>query len=188
MAAQARPGQPRVRQLQGERWRRIAEIIGPRFRGIAPLRVVDVGCGKGGDLAQIAELLPDATLFGVDLSEERIEAARLAVPTATLRVQEGDILPFPDRSAQLVVLSTVLSSVLDPGTRRQVAAESYRIVSDDGHRLARRPTASPAAVACCSSMTSCRYRRWPGARAGEGRACTSRWPASGPSAAATCRW
>jgi SAM-dependent methyltransferase len=52
-----------------------------------------------------------------------------------LQVQEGDILPFQDRSAQLVVLSTVLSSVLDPGTRRQVAAESYRIVSDGGMLL-----------------------------------------------------
>jgi hypothetical protein len=33
------------------------------------------------------------------------------------------------------VLSTVLSSILDPGTRRQVAAEAYRIVSDDGMLL-----------------------------------------------------
>ena len=30
------------------------------------------------------------------------------------------------------MLSTVLSSILDPGTRRQVAAEAYRIISDDG--------------------------------------------------------
>jgi ubiquinone/menaquinone biosynthesis C-methylase UbiE len=93
---------------------------------------VDVGCGKGSDLAHIAELLPGAELFGVDLSEDRVEAARQAVPAATLWVQDGDTLPFPDRSVQLVVLSTVLSSILDPGTRRQVAAEAYRIISDDG--------------------------------------------------------
>jgi ubiquinone/menaquinone biosynthesis C-methylase UbiE len=68
----------------------------------------------------------------VDLSAERIEAARLAVPTATLQVQDGDILPFPGRSVQLVILSTVLSSILDPATRRQIAAEAYRIISDDG--------------------------------------------------------
>jgi hypothetical protein len=30
------------------------------------------------------------------------------------------------------MLSTVLSSILDPGTRRQVAAETYRIISDEG--------------------------------------------------------
>lgn len=129
------PANPGFTQLQAERWRKIAEVIGTRFRGTAPLHVVDVGCGKGGDLAHIAELLPGAALFGVDLSEERIEAARLAVPAATLRVHDGDTLPFPDRSVQLVVLSTVLSSVLDPGTRRRVAAEAYRIISDDGMLL-----------------------------------------------------
>ena len=126
------PANPGFSRLQAERWRKMAGIIDARLRGAAPLRVVDVGCGRGGDLAQIAELLPDAELFGVDLSEERVEAARLAVPAAKLWVQDGDTLPFADRSVQLVVLSTVLSSILDPATRRQVAAEAYRIISDDG--------------------------------------------------------
>jgi ubiquinone/menaquinone biosynthesis C-methylase UbiE len=126
------PANPGFSELQAERWRKIADIAGVRLRGVAPLRVVDVGCGKGSDLAHIAELLPGAELFGVDLSEDRVEAARQAVPAATLWVQDGDTLPFPDRSVQLVVLSTVLSSILDPGTRRQVAAEAYRIISDDG--------------------------------------------------------
>lgn len=126
------PANPGFSQLQEERWRKIAEIVAARFHGTAPPRVVDVGCGKGGDLAHIAELLPGAVLFGVDLSEERIAAARLAVPAATFRVQDGDTLPFRDRSVQLVVLSTVLSSILDPGTRRQVAAEAYRITGDGG--------------------------------------------------------
>jgi ubiquinone/menaquinone biosynthesis C-methylase UbiE len=129
------PANPGFSQLQEERWRKIAEIIGAGLRGISPLRVADIGCGKGGDLAHIAELLPEAELFGVDLSEERVKAARLAVPTATLWVQDVDTLPFPDRSVQLVVLSTVLSSILDPGTRRQVAAETYRIIGDDGMLL-----------------------------------------------------
>lgn len=129
------PANPGFSQLQDERWRKIAEIIGSGSRGVARLRVVDVGCGRGSDLANIAELLPAAELFGVDLSEERVEAARLAVPSATLWVQDGHTLPFSDRSVQLVVLSTVLSSVLDPGTRRQVAAEAYRVTSDDGMLL-----------------------------------------------------
>jgi ubiquinone/menaquinone biosynthesis C-methylase UbiE len=129
------PANPGFSQLQEERWRKVADIIAARFDGTATPHVVDVGCGRGGDLARIAELLPDAALYGVDLSEERIAAARLAVPAATLRVQDGDTLPFPDRSVQIVVLSTVLSSILDPGTRRQVAAEAYRIVSGDGMLL-----------------------------------------------------
>jgi ubiquinone/menaquinone biosynthesis C-methylase UbiE len=47
-------------------------------------------------------------------------------------VQGGEVLPFADRSVQVVLLSTVLSSILAPATRRRVAAEAYRIISDDG--------------------------------------------------------
>ncbi len=126
------PANPGFSELQAERWRKIAGIIGARLRGVSPLRVMDVGCGRGSDLGHIAGLRPDAELFGVDLSEERVAAARRAVPGATLWVGEGGTLPFPDRSVQLVMLSTVLSSILDPATRRQVAAEAYRIVADDG--------------------------------------------------------
>src|SRR5581483_9398146 len=53
------PANPGFSQLQDERWRNLAEIIGAGLRGAVSPRVVDVGCGKGGDLAHIAELLPD---------------------------------------------------------------------------------------------------------------------------------
>jgi ubiquinone/menaquinone biosynthesis C-methylase UbiE len=126
------PSNPGFSQLQRERWRKLADILDAQFHSAAAPRVLDVGCGAGGDLAHIAKLLPDAELFGVDLSEARVEAAKLAVPGATLWVQGGEELPFPDRSVQVVLLSTVLSSILDRATRRRVAAEAYRVVSDDG--------------------------------------------------------
>jgi ubiquinone/menaquinone biosynthesis C-methylase UbiE len=129
------PNNPGLSQLQAERWQKIAGLLGERLGGQGPLQVVDVGCGAGGDLAHIAELLPEAGLFGVDLSETRVQAARRAVPSATLWVRDGEALPFADRSVQLVLLSTVLSSILDPAARRQVAGEAYRIVSDDGIML-----------------------------------------------------
>ena len=129
------PDNPGFGQLQLERWRKIAGILDAQFRGTATLRVLDVGCGAGSDSARIATLRPDAELFGGDLSEARVEAARRTVPAATLRVQGGEALPFADRSVQFVLLSTVLSSILDPATRRRVAAEAYRVVSDGGMLL-----------------------------------------------------
>jgi SAM-dependent methyltransferase len=126
------PGNPGFGQLQAERWATIAGLLSARLGGTARPRVVDVGCGTGGDLAHIEALLPDAELFGIDLIEGRIRAARLAVPAATLLVQGAEALPFADRSVQVVLLSTVLSSILDRATRRRVAAEAYRVVSDDG--------------------------------------------------------
>lgn len=132
---------PGLSELQAERWRKIAGIIGARLREVSPLLVVDVGCGRGSDLAHIAELRPDAGLFE-------------AVPDATLWVRDGATLPFPDRSVQLVMLSTILSSILDPATRRQVTAEAYRIIADDGIR--------PHSVTLLAPVTRILCRRWPG--------------------------
>jgi ubiquinone/menaquinone biosynthesis C-methylase UbiE len=123
---------PGFTQLQQERWTAIHAILAERLRYPGSPRVLDIGCGTGADLVRIAGLLPDAELHGVDLSQARIEAARQAVPGADLRVQGAEALSFADRSFQVVVLSTVLSSILDADTRRRVAAEALRVTSEDG--------------------------------------------------------
>ena len=123
---------PGFSQPQQERWAAIRAILADRPLRTARPRVLDIGCGAGGDLVRMAKLLPHAEFHGVDLSEARIDAARLAVPDADLRVQGGDAMPFGDGSFQVVVLSTVLSSILDPATRRRVAAEALRVTSEDG--------------------------------------------------------
>jgi Methyltransferase domain len=198
------PANPGFSELQAERWRKITGIIAPRLREVSPLRVVDVGCGRGSDLAHIAELRPDAGLFGVDLSEERVAAARRAVPGAALWVRDGDTLPFPDRSVQLMMLSTVLSSILDPPpdarSRRRPTGSSPTTAScsstTSGCRARPIPTSAGSArknsARCCPPRASGRTpspccRRWPGACVAAGRPCTGRWPASGRSAATTCR-
>jgi len=127
------PRNPGVWRMRSERWQITGAILGSRFPDSGEgVRVLDVGCGDGDDLVRINQLLPKAELFGIDLSADRIGRARLAVPCARLWVQGGETLPFPDRSVQVVVLSTVLSSILDPATRRSVAAEAYRVIRDDG--------------------------------------------------------
>ncbi len=45
-----------------------------------PLRVVDLGCGGGQLLAEIASAWPGVELAGIDLSERQIEANRAAMP------------------------------------------------------------------------------------------------------------
>ena len=54
------------------------------------------------------------------------------MPQADLRVHGGESLDFLDGSFDLVILSTVLSSILDPAVRRSVAAEALRVVTDEG--------------------------------------------------------
>lgn len=122
-------------QMRSERWRLTRDILGPRF--LAPgVRVLDVGCGEGDDLARMGLLLPGAELCGIDLSADRVERARQAAPRARLRVGDARALPFGDSSFHVVVLATVLSSILDPATRRVTAAEALRVLREDGVLLA----------------------------------------------------
>lgn len=125
------PANPGVLQMRSERWLATRDILGPRF-GVAGVRVLDVGCGEGDDLARMGLLLPGAELAGIDLSADRIERAQRAAPRARLWVRDAQDLPFPDRSFHIVVLATVLSSILDPATRREVAAEAFRVLRTDG--------------------------------------------------------
>jgi ubiquinone/menaquinone biosynthesis C-methylase UbiE len=126
------PRRPGVQRMRSERWRIVGELLATQFPGCAPVRVLDVGCGEGEDLARIKLLLPKAETFGIDVVPERVSRAQLAVPDARLEVRGGEALPFPDRSFQVVLLSTVLSSIIDVRTRRLVAEEAYRVTGDDG--------------------------------------------------------
>lgn len=67
-------------------WRKMAA---PRFRVATCLRllreepaaaVVDLGCGDGRLLSEVADLFPEAALTGIDLSEARIEANAARMP------------------------------------------------------------------------------------------------------------
>ena len=95
--------------------------------------ILDVGCGSGADLQRIAEhfihLRP--VLHGVDLVPDRIERARSLLPQAELQVAGGEQLEYEDGFFDLILVSTVFSSILDVGLARSVAQEMTRVARDD---------------------------------------------------------
>lgn len=60
-----------------------------RLQKRAPASVLEVGCGTGRNLIRLARLLPDARLYGLDLSASMLDAARakLAARGLQSRVQ-----------------------------------------------------------------------------------------------------
>ncbi len=77
-------------------------------------RALDVGCGPGVLLAELAARLGAEHVAGVDPSEPFVAAARAAVPGADVRVAAAERLPFPDRSFDVVMSQLVVNFMADP--------------------------------------------------------------------------
>ena len=103
-------------------------IEGYRDAGIpiAGARVLDVGCGTGYFLHRLREYGAGDCL-GIDLTEERVAAARQRYPALQFSTGSATELPHPDSSFDLVTQFTCLSSILDADVRLAVAREMSRV-------------------------------------------------------------
>jgi len=106
----------------------------PRKRAKRTLRILDVGCGTGRALLQIARAIPDQQYFGVDLSPYYLEEARKVladVPEVSLLAENAETLPFQDATFD-VVTSCFLFHELPRKTRPRVLAEIFRVLHPGG--------------------------------------------------------
>ena len=114
------------------------QVIPPITRYVrehgANVRLLDVACGTGRTLHQIARAHPALRLFGVDLSPNYVRVARkrLAdVAELTLAVENGEALPFADAAFD-VATSVYLFHELPRNARRNVLRELFRVVKPGG--------------------------------------------------------
>lgn len=104
------------------------------FDGARGKAVLDVGCGAGVDLALFAK--SGAVCTGVDLSTAAIDLARANFEqqglTADLRVANGEALPFPDNSFDVVFAHGVVQYTADP---QRLADEVRRVLKPGGQAI-----------------------------------------------------
>jgi ubiquinone/menaquinone biosynthesis C-methylase UbiE len=106
-----------------------------RFLGTSPgsLKILDVGFGSGSDILTLIKYgFNVKNIHGVEILPERFNRVNEMLPTANLKLTEGFSLPFADHSMDLIIQSTVFSSVLAPESRQQLAAEMYRVLNING--------------------------------------------------------
>lgn len=96
-------------------------------------RICDVGCGKGDWL--LSFLLWGArpsNLHGIELDEDRLTQARQRVPDADLRCGDARFLPWEDDAFDLVLQSTVFTSILNQRVKERIAGEMLRVLKPGG--------------------------------------------------------
>ena len=127
--------QPDVCLTVQERQRAMLRLFaGLGWRTLADRRLLEVGCGSGGNLLEMLRLgFAPEHLSGVELLPERLEAARRSLPPAvTLLGGDASQLPLPEGQADVVLLSTVFSSLLDDAFQQQLADAVWRAVKPGG--------------------------------------------------------
>lgn len=138
------PMNPQARLMADESMLRTlkhqAEAIWPeeralfeRYRLRDGARILDVGCGTGEIALRLAELLPTASIVGIDLIEAHLELARKAGERfgGRVRFETGNAfdLAFPDDGFDLALCRHVLQAVPEP---ERIAAEMLRVTRPGG--------------------------------------------------------
>ena len=126
---------PEVQHMLRERERALQRLFARiGWRQLADKRVVEVGCGSGGNLQRLLEMGFTAShLSGIELLPERYAAARASLPPE-VELFEGDAsaIERPEASADAVLVATVFSSLLDPTFQQRLAATLWRWVKPGG--------------------------------------------------------
>jgi ubiquinone/menaquinone biosynthesis C-methylase UbiE len=142
----------RARELDADRyaaWRpdvlaeracRLRAICGlMRAAGVFPRegdRCLEIGYGTGGWLFDVLGWgVVMADLHGIELDGERARLAHARLPDADLRVGNATRIPWQEGYFRFVVISTVVSSVLDVEMRRAICSEAIRVTAPGGSIL-----------------------------------------------------
>ncbi len=119
--------------IQGRQRAVLAALATYGFSNLSNKRILEMGCGGGGVLAEFVFLgaSPD-NLFGVDLLFDRLKQANFVLPKTHFANADGSCLPFPPDTFDLVMQYTAISSILDLDIRRSICADLIRVTRPGG--------------------------------------------------------
>jgi SAM-dependent methyltransferase len=133
---------PRYSLLQPDVWQSVQErqramirlLVRLGHTDLAGLRLLEVGCGGGGNLLELLRLgFAPTKLSGAELLPDRLARARQVLPEAvTLWGGDASALAIPAASQDIVFQSTVFSSLLDMGFQQHLADAMWRWVAPGG--------------------------------------------------------
>lgn len=91
-------------------WEQVAREVYKHYKLPSNPKILDVGCGKGFLLYDFLKVIPDAEIFGIDISEYAIANSK---PEICKRLQVGNAtdLPWADNTFDLVISINTLHNL-----------------------------------------------------------------------------
>lgn len=129
------PMDPYVLRVRQEKERGVIRCL--RHAGLLPVagkRVLEVGCGGGANLLDLVRLgFRPEDLVGNELRPDRLEEARSRLPGGvTLVPGDAAALDAADESFDIVIQSTVFTSILDDEFQERLAARMWSLARPGG--------------------------------------------------------
>lgn len=126
--------------LRSHTWRTAANSAAYLISSLKPhMTILDIGCGPGTITADLAGLVPDGRVTGVDhapgiLDQARVTAAERGLENVEFAVADVHALDYPDDTFDVVHAHQVLQHVGDPV---RALREMYRVTKPGGFVAAR---------------------------------------------------
>jgi SAM-dependent methyltransferase len=123
-------------QTHPDRLATVATLFGMSPAGPGRCRVLELGCGDGGNLLPMAFAMPESRFLGVDLSSTAIASGRDLLAQARMtnvRLEVGDLLGFePEAGAYDYVIAHGLYAWVAPPVQDRVLALCARALAPQG--------------------------------------------------------
>ena len=97
------------RYIEG-RWERVAKALCMHYSLPANAKILDIGCGKGYLLYDFLKVLPDAEVFGIDISEYAIANSKPEIRDRLI-VGNATNLPWKNNNFDLVISLNTLHNL-----------------------------------------------------------------------------
>lgn len=97
------------RYLEG-RWEKVARALVEHYELPDSPKILDIGCGKGYLLYDLTKVLPEAEVYGIDISRYAVSNGKEEIRDRLL-VGDAAALPWPDDYFDLVISITTLHNL-----------------------------------------------------------------------------
>jgi SAM-dependent methyltransferase len=104
------------------------------WHDLSSRRVLEIGCGSGANLLELLRIgFAPRNLAGIELLPDRFAQAMQSLPSSVVLMQgDASLVKLPDESEDIVLQSTVFSSLLDAPFQWRLAQTMWRWVRPGG--------------------------------------------------------